>query len=101
MLHKRDERGPGADAQQNRVDLLMPVALPASVEDTLDLLAAGHYVGERSLATALYLSLKLGRPLFLFTRDWPNEQALSFIDYLLHPQQGQKLGEESGFIPLY
>ena len=43
----------------------MPVALPASVEDTLELLAAGHYVGERSLATALYLSLKLNRPLFL------------------------------------
>ncbi len=43
----------------------MPVALPASVEETLDLLAAGHYVGERSLATALYLALKLNRPLFL------------------------------------
>ena len=43
----------------------MPVALPASVEDTLELLAAGHYVGERSLATALYLSLRLNRPLFL------------------------------------
>ena len=43
----------------------MPVALPASVEDTLELLAAGHYVGERSLATALYLALRLNRPLFL------------------------------------
>ena len=43
----------------------MPVALPDSVEDTLELLAAGHYVGERSLATALYLALKLKRPLFL------------------------------------
>ncbi len=43
----------------------MPVALPASVDETLDLLAAGHYVGERSLATALYLSLRLSRPLFL------------------------------------
>jgi len=43
----------------------MPVALPASIDDTLELLAAGHYVGERSLATALYLALKLNRPLFL------------------------------------
>ena len=43
----------------------MPVALPDSVEDTLELLAAGNYVGERSLATALYLALKLNRPLFL------------------------------------
>src|SRR5271156_5386830 len=38
---------------------------PSSVEGTLELLTAGHYVADRSLATALYLSLKLGRPLFL------------------------------------
>ena len=38
---------------------------PQSVDETLALLAAGHYVGERSLATALYLALKLDRPLFL------------------------------------
>jgi MoxR-like ATPase len=39
--------------------------LPSSVEGTLGLLTAGHYVADRSLATALYLSLKLDRPLFL------------------------------------
>jgi MoxR-like ATPase len=39
--------------------------LPGCVDDTLALLAHGHYVAERSLATALYLALKLGRPLFL------------------------------------
>jgi MoxR-like ATPase len=39
--------------------------LPASVDDTLALLARGSYVGDRSLATAVYLALKLGRPLFL------------------------------------
>lgn len=39
--------------------------LPASVDATLDLLAAGGYVAERSLATALFLALRLGRPLFL------------------------------------
>ena len=39
--------------------------LPASVDETLALLARGDYVAERSLATALFLSLKLGRPLFL------------------------------------
>ncbi len=36
-----------------------------SVEEVLELLAAGRYVGERSLATVLFLALKLGRPLFL------------------------------------
>ncbi len=39
--------------------------LPTSVDETLSLLARGHYVGERNLATVLYLALKLGRPLFL------------------------------------
>jgi MoxR-like ATPase len=39
--------------------------LPPSVDDTLALLSEGGYVGERSLATALWLSLKLRRPLFL------------------------------------
>ncbi len=39
--------------------------LPASVDDAVALLAAGDYVADRSLATALFLSLRLGRPLFL------------------------------------
>ena len=41
------------------------IALPDSVDATETLLAAGAYVADRSLATALYLALKLGRPLFL------------------------------------
>ncbi|WP_259779958.1 AAA family ATPase [Aestuariispira ectoiniformans] len=40
-------------------------ALPASVDDTLDMLSGGQYVADRSLSTALYLSLSLNRPLFL------------------------------------
>ncbi|WP_420348483.1 AAA family ATPase [Pelagibius sp.] len=43
----------------------LSVPVPVSVDETLDLLARGNYVGERSLATVLFLSLKLGRPLFL------------------------------------
>ena len=39
--------------------------LPASIEDTLALLDGQGYVGDRSLATVLFLALKLGRPLFL------------------------------------
>ena len=39
--------------------------LPASIDATLALLEAGGYVGERSLATVLFLALKMGRPLFL------------------------------------
>lgn len=38
---------------------------PTSVDDTLTLLSTGHYVADRSLATALFLALRLRRPLFL------------------------------------
>ncbi len=42
-----------------------PKSVPKSVDETLALLAAGRYVADRSLATALYLALSLKRPLFL------------------------------------
>jgi len=38
---------------------------PLSVSDTQELLAAGDYVADEALATALFLSLSLKRPLFL------------------------------------
>ena len=44
---------------------LAPFPPPASVDATLDLLASQDYVADRRLATAVFLSLKLGRPLFL------------------------------------
>ncbi len=43
----------------------VPVAVPATVDATLDLLSAQDYVAERRLATAVFLALKLQRPLFL------------------------------------
>ena len=39
--------------------------LPASIDETQQLLTAADYVADRSLATALYLSLAMQRPLFL------------------------------------
>lgn len=39
--------------------------LPTSVDGVVDLLRDGNYVADRSLSTALFLALKLGRPLFL------------------------------------
>lgn len=39
--------------------------MPASIDETEALLRAGSYVGDRPLATILFLALKLGRPLFL------------------------------------
>src|SRR5260221_13660770 len=39
--------------------------LPASVDATLEVLGGGEYIADRSLATAVYLALKLKGPLFL------------------------------------
>jgi len=43
----------------------MPAQLPTSIDDTQALLAGADYVAERSLATAVFLALRMGRPLFL------------------------------------
>lgn len=39
--------------------------LPASIDETLEMLSNGEYVAGRALATVLFLSLKMKRPLFL------------------------------------
>src|SRR5688500_3665590 len=39
--------------------------IPASIDATLDLLTGADYLADRSLATVLFLALKMGRPLFL------------------------------------
>ena len=40
-------------------------AVPDSIDATITLLARGDYVAERGLATAVFLALRMGRPLFL------------------------------------
>jgi MoxR-like ATPase len=40
-------------------------ALPATIDDTLTLLSGADYLADRSLATVLFLALRMGRPLFL------------------------------------
>ncbi len=40
-------------------------SLPKDVDATLELLKEGNYLADRSLATALYLSISLNRPLFM------------------------------------
>jgi MoxR-like ATPase len=40
-------------------------AVPQSIDDTLTLLASADYLADRSLATVLFLALRMGRPLFL------------------------------------
>jgi phosphate transport system substrate-binding protein len=51
--------------------------------------------------TTLDGSFPISRPLFMFTQGWPEGDTVKFINYVLHPQKGQKLVGGSGYVPLY
>ncbi len=42
-----------------------PGHIPQSIDETIEMLASGNYLAGRSLATVLFLSLRMKRPLFL------------------------------------
>lgn len=44
---------------------LVPRPIPGSIDETLDMLVGADYVADRALATVLFLSLRMNRPLFL------------------------------------
>lgn len=48
-----------------RMTGLKPRPTPRTIDETLDLLTGADYVADRSLATVLFLSLRMNRPLFL------------------------------------
>src|SRR5215471_11723421 len=43
----------------------MPSSLPATIDDVIQGLGDHSYIGDRPLATAIYLALKLDKPLFI------------------------------------
>jgi phosphate transport system substrate-binding protein len=62
-------------------------------------LSVNHVVGSKE--TTLDGTFPISRPLFMFTQGWPTGDTVTFINYVLHPQKGQKLVGESGYVPLY
>lgn len=54
-----------------------------------------------SLYTLRDGSYPLSRPLYMFTRGWPQDSTLAFINYMLNPDQGQLVLQKSGFIPVH
>ncbi len=56
---------------------------------------------EGSPATTLNGTFPVSRPLFMFTRGWPTGDTVKFLNYVLHPDKGQKLVKDSGYVPLY
>jgi len=62
-------------------------------------LSVNGVVGSKE--TTLDGTFPISRPLFMFTQGWPEGDTVTFINYVLHPQKGQKLVGESGYVPLY
>lgn len=51
--------------------------------------------------TTLTGTYPISRPLYMFTRGWPKGEVASFINYVLHPEKGQRDVKKAGFVPLY
>ena len=54
-----------------------------------------------SAATTLNGTFPISRPLYMFTAGWPKGDTLKFINYVVHPEKGQKQIGDAGFVPLY
>lgn len=54
-----------------------------------------------NIDNALNGSYPISRVLYMFTKGWPKGMALQFISFMMHPQKGQKIVAETGFVPLY
>ena len=51
--------------------------------------------------TTLNGTYPISRPLYMFTAGWPQGDILNFINFVLHPQKGQKYIGDAGYVPLY
>jgi phosphate transport system substrate-binding protein len=69
------------------------------VNDAVKPLSADSIEG--SAETTLNGTYPISRPLYMFTNKWPKEDVAKFLNYVTHPNKGQKMVEEIGFVPLY
>lgn len=69
------------------------------VNDAVKALTVNNIKG--SAETTLNGTFPISRPLYMFTDKWPKEDVAKFINYVVHPEKGQKQVAEIGFVPLY
>lgn len=69
------------------------------LNDQVKALTVGGIKGSED--TTLNGSFPVSRPLYMFTDGWPKGDTLNFINFVIHPQKGQKHVRDAGFIPLY
>lgn len=56
---------------------------------------------EGTAETTLNGTFPVSRPLYMFTNKWPTGDTAKFINYVMHPEKGQKLVGAAGYVPLY
>ncbi|WP_319523856.1 phosphate ABC transporter substrate-binding protein [uncultured Desulfosarcina sp.] len=69
------------------------------LNDSIKPLTVNGVTGSKE--TTLNGTFPISRPLFMFTNGWPKGDTLNFVNYMLHPDKGQKHVEKSGYVPLY
>jgi phosphate transport system substrate-binding protein len=69
------------------------------VERTVKALTVNRIGGSEE--TTLNGTYPVSRALYMFTGGWPKGDTLNFLNYVIHPEKGQKLVREVGFVPLY
>jgi phosphate transport system substrate-binding protein len=69
------------------------------MEKTVKALTVGGITGSEE--TTLNGTFPVSRPLYMFTPGWPKGDVLNFINFVIHPEKGQKYVSEAGYVPLY
>ncbi len=69
------------------------------MEENVDALTVDGIQGSEQ--TTLSGTYPISRALYMFTAGWPKGDTMKFINYVIHPEKGQKLVREIGFVPLY
>lgn len=69
------------------------------LNDTVNALTVNGIVGSET--TTLNGTFPISRPLYMFTNKWPVGEVSKFINFMLHPEKGQKLVKGAGYVPLY
>lgn len=69
------------------------------LDESVKALTVGGIAG--TAETTLNGTFPISRPLYMFTNKWPKGDTLNFINFMIHPEKGQKLVAETGYVPLY
>ena len=69
------------------------------LDSSVKALTVNKIVGSEE--TTLNGTYPISRPLFMFTAGWPKGDTVNFINFVIHPNKGQKYVAEAGYVPLY